>query len=291
MKMKKGIIGILMILGLVTAIIAGCGGGSSNNPIGPTPTPTPTPIQWPAATSTYTQDAASAITTTDSVIGQLGHIETKSDGSNLWVKVVFASAGDTSMNFYLLIDDASLTSGYDINRKDATFGTWWGDMGMNFTDADNKQFFDLDFSLVANRADLTNPANLAVVAFNDTGSDIEGSTRNVKGTITATDADPGHLVYEFKIPYTSIGTGAAVDDHIQIVALIGTSTFEGSDPDVTYNHTIPDHNLGIKSAIPGDGTSVTTETNPTPNPVGGDGVITRIKNIKTAVRCTLGNGS
>lgn len=281
--MKKGIFVMTMVLCLAMVIVAGCG-SSSPTTVGPTPTPTPTPINWPAASSTYTTLSSTAHTVAGNPdTGAFSKMEVKSDSSNLYVKLTLSSTG--TRNLYLLIDDVKLTSGYNINRWEACWGTWWGDMDVSFLDSTSTAFFDLDFSYVDWRGDAGDlgVGSASAVAFN--GPD-EGSTTSQASNITVNDSTD-HLTYEFVIPFSSIGTGASAGDHVQIIALLGKETWMGSTEAEKKYHTpendpsgSPYDKLGIKSVIPGDDAVETTDTTVTPN-------VVRINKIGSTARYTL----
>lgn len=270
---KKEILVIGLFLCIVAAAIAGCGGGSSSS----SPTPSPTTDPWPAATTTWQDSGMQAISvpeTSGNIAGAFDKIYTKSDGTNLYVKVTFARVG-AGHNFYLLVDDKALNSGYNASRWDSNFTLWWGSMGMTFTD------FDMDFIYLRGRSwddphkGQWRSEDEQKIANAVTGPE-EGSTRNVKSSCSdvQTSGVTDFSSYEITIPYASMGlNGAHSGDRIQIVALLGRETWQGAT-EGTYIGARP---LGIQSAIPGDGTMV-AETG-TDHP--------RIAVINNVVKCRL----
>ncbi|HEX3046492.1 MAG TPA: hypothetical protein VHY08_17175 [Bacillota bacterium] len=287
--MKKGIFGLIMVLGLVMVIIAGCGGGSDNpTHLGPTPTPTPIPEVFPNATTDYSDSGATGYALAENVlitgddgstwgnnniddtVGAFGTLATKSDkaGMYLYVKISFAKVG-TGRMVCLLIDDTAQTSGFPVNGQYTQYLPWEGSFGLQIPN------FDPDLGIGAQRN--WGPVTWqSTKAFTYTGPSQNDNTP-VNAQCTITDITDGggtaNSVYEFKIPYSVIGAdGAQSGAKLKIVALLGRGTY--SDNAGTFVTARP---LGASSTIPGDAVTLTDSGQST----------VRIGTVGSYVKCTL----
>lgn len=277
--MKKQWLALGMILWVAMIAVTGCGSGSHGEVI-------PDPDPWPAATTEWQDSGMQALSVPEAsgnIAGAFKAIETKSDGSNLYVKVIFDRVG-VGHNVWLLVDDKSMGSDYNSSRWDSNFTIMWGSMGMTIAS------FDLDFIYLRARSwDDANKgqwvmdswAKIAHAVIGPNEDSIRNVTDNCSDIETTGSLTP-YSSYEITIPYSSIGSGAHSGDRVQIVALLGRETWKGDNEGtyITNEEGSPIRPLGIQSAIPGNETSVLVDNNASP-------VVYRIKEIKKAVRCTL----
>lgn len=285
--MKKTFLIIAIFACISSVLIAGCGSPLKEG----APAIPPPPEQFPAATSTYqtsgdTFATGYALTETiqevgdngttygtsgvDDMTGALGTLASKSDGQYLYVKVSFSKVGKGRL-VCLLVDDAAKTSGFPVSGQLTHYLPWEGQFNIQYTN------FDPDFGMGAQRN--WGPATWqSTKAFTYTGN-TQGSNTAVNFTSNPeckiTDISGGgtaNSIYEFKIPYTLIGTGGAHSgDHIKLVALLGRGMYSSGETLITARP------LGVSSAIPGD---AVTLANSGQNSV-------RIATIGSYVKCTL----
>lgn len=262
-----------MILCLAMVIVAGCG-SSSPTTVGPTPSPTAPPEDFPAATTTYQDSGATGYVIPENnigtTVGTLDTLATKSDGTNLYVKILLkADAIGQGRTICLLVDDTAQNSGFPVNDQFIQYLPWDGAYAVQISN------FDPDFAIgVMRKWDSANPTVNSTAAFTYIGN-TQNSYTDVTSQCSAADIAADHSTFEFQIPYSVIGSnGAARGAKLKPVALLARGAYKDN------NGTFQDPSqrpLGTSSVIPGNAITITDS--------GLDTV--RVSKIGSYVKCTL----
>lgn len=264
----------LLVLLLVLSVLAG---GCFSRPAPKEPVDEPEELLFPDYA--WEDSGATGLSVPGSPSGvEFGKLFTYSDGTNLYLQVVYKNIG-YGQNFWVLIDNTRIQSGYNPSLWDSKWGVWWGNMGMEFVD----DFFDPDFIMVRARSwdgdvgilketDHTPNGDEGGNA-NAMGPDDE-SCLNVYNTLSDIQSESGKNIV-FTIPYASIGKEkqSQSGDELQIIVMVGREVWAWDGPEGKY---IDDRPLGMQAMMPADG-EITGEGTPE----------ARIAKVKSAIKYTL----
>lgn len=204
----------------------------------------------------WVDSGATGLAVPDSPSGvKFSKLYTYSDGSKLYIQVVYDKIG-YGQNFWLLIDDTAINSGYDPSGWDKKWGAWWGNMGMSFKD----DFFDPDFIEVRARDWDSEESKLKPTEYveggdpggggnaNAMGSDDE-NCKNVYATVSDIQSESGKNIV-FIIPYSSIGKEqqAKSGDEVRIIVMVGRDVWQWSEQEY-----LPERPIGMQAMIPNAG--------------------------------------